>query len=607
MEETPEEKAQREAAAVARAATGGGALGTVATPEDREAAGRLAVNVGDVVRNLPYGGVLTDVLGFDRKPSPATAPVTTPRVNVVDFRDGRTVTRLTGSPEEDLASGMNTNWAEQPIVQQENVSSTVPVSDAGTDQTPEGRQQAQLAMLRAQIMGMRAPSVGMNKYQIRGFEGQQGALGEQISAMNAEQPDIDAARAGMQQVGQQYIGGLEKLNAQRQGVNDARRGAMAEDERKLAAAENTFDASRALRGMGDSPVSTGVMSFAAGLVGALKGEAGDMSANQVLAEVDKAVERDVMNQKEQYSRMLQGQTTARSNFHDARQMGADDNEALAASTMASMDQHKRALQFAEQRVSGAREKASLKGAIYALDGQRGKLQMDLDLKNAAAQGSVNAAKMQALMLLKAGNAGMSLDDQIKQGNAYNAATKDDRWQTSSRSLQSIAEMRKIQSEIPLEKQAELWNTGVSKVIREALDKIAASPDSGTAIAAISKYIGAQFKSDMTNDQRKMLSFAQGMINNRLKDISGGSVTTGEQVRDLMSRNLDTFDGFNSWIDKSESEAMAGINSGLAVGKFNPDVARVMEATVAPWIETNKQYAKSLNDMSRVGQQYGNPK
>ena len=77
--------------------------------------------------------------------------------------------------------------------------------NAPTELTPEQKQQAQLEALRAQIMGMHAPSVGMNKYQILGFEGQQGALGEQISAMNAGQPDIDAARAGMQQVGQQKI------------------------------------------------------------------------------------------------------------------------------------------------------------------------------------------------------------------------------------------------------------------------------------------------------------------------------------------------------------------------------------------------------------------
>jgi hypothetical protein len=586
MDETPEQKEQREADEAADAAKAAELKASTLPPDVLAAMARVARESGSDTaaglraarQNNAYGA--NGLLGRPRAP---------------------TVFRPTGSPEEDLASGMTTNWAEQPTG---NVGADLPPAPPPTELTPEQKQQAQLEALRAQIMGMHAPSVGMNKYQIRGFEGQQGALGEQISAMNAAQPEIDAARAGMQQVGQQYIGGLEKLNAQRQGVNDARRAVMAEDERKLAAAEKTFDASRALRGMGDSLVSTGAMSFAAGLVGALKGAAGDMSANQVLAEVDKAVERDVMNQKEQYSRMLQGQTTARSNFHDARQMGADDNEALAASTMASMDQHKRALQFAEQRVSGAREKASLKGAIYALDGQRGKLQMDLDLKNAAAQGSVNAAKMQALMLLKAGNAGMSLDDQIKQGNAYNAATKDERWQSSSKSLQSIAEMRKLQAEIPLEKQAELWNTGVSKILREAADKAAASPDSGAAIAAAARYIGAQFKSNMTNDERKMLSFAQEMINNRLKDISGGSVTTGEQVRDLMSRNLDTFEGFNSWIDHSEANAMAGINSGLAVGKFNPDVARVMEATVAPWIETNKQYAKSLNDMSRVGQKYG---
>ena len=478
----------------------------------------------------------------------------------------------------------------------EKMPEPLPAASAAPAQTPE---QQQLAALRAQIMGMGAPSVGMNKYLKRGFEGQQEAIGDQISAIKAGEPEMEAARAGIQQVGQQYIGGLEKLGAQRQQLFDARRGAMAEDERRLAAEEKSFDASRVVREIGKNPVGTAALSFAAGLVGSLKGAAGDTSANQILGEVDKAVERDVMNQKVQYDRMVQGQSAARTNFLDARQMGADENAALATSTLASMDQHKRALEFAEKRVAGNREKAALKGAMYALDGQRGKLQMDLDLKNAAAASAMNRAKVEALSKLQTGVNQLSLDDQIKLGNAYHSATNNDDWKNSSTALQAVSDMRKLQGNIPMSKQRELWNTSIGKVMRDASSEAAAQSDIGLATKAAARYIAAQMKADMSNEERQMLALAQELVNNRLRDISGGSVTSGEAVRDVMSRDLTTFEGFNNWMDRNEQKAMTGIQRNLAVGQLNPSIARVMESTVAPFIEVNRNYQKQLNDTAEL--------
>ncbi len=104
---------------------------------------------------------------------------------------------------------------------------------------------------------------------------------------------------------------------------------MAEDERRMRETEEGFDASRLLRQMGERPLETTALSFAAGLVGMLKGSAGRTTPNDILAEVDKAVERDVMNQTTAYERMLKGMEVRRTNFLDARQMGADEQAALA--------------------------------------------------------------------------------------------------------------------------------------------------------------------------------------------------------------------------------------------------------------------------------------
>jgi len=564
--------------------------GTVDPAEAKKAQEQLYGNIADVASNLPYGGVVADALGFTKAPSAPSAPavVTQPTY------------RASGSPEQDIQSGLTTNWSE-PVKSKVpgNVTVDTATQDAPAGPTEKEKQEKQLADLRAQIMGMGAPSVGMNKYIKRGFEGQQEALGDQIAAIRAGEPETEAARAGMQQVGQQYIGGLEKLGAQRQQLFDARRGAMAEEERRLAGEEKSFDASRVVREIGKNPVGTAALSFAAGLVGALKGAAGDMSTNQILGEVDKAVERDVRNQQEQYSRMLNGMSAARTNFLDARQMGADENAALAASTLASMDQHKRALEFAEKRVAGNRDKAALKGAMYALDGQRGKIQMDLDLKNAAAAGAMNRAKVEALLKLQAGTNQLPLDDQIKLGNAYHSATNNDDWKSSSTQLQAVAEMRKLQGKIPLSKQRALWDTSIGKVIREASSRAASEKDAGLATKAAAQYISAQMKSDMSQEERDMLALAQELVNNRLRDISGGSVTDGEGVRDVMSRDLTTFEGFNNWMTRNEGKAMAGINRGLAVGQLNPMVAKVMESTVAPWIQANTQYARTIGDTAEL--------
>ena len=168
MEETPDEKATREAAERARPAP---PMSLTASTEPPLSPDVLAV----MARVRQEAGIDTaeklraEKIRGDQGSIGSVAPVSI------------TAPTLTG--EEKNAQLAYTQLGQQPK----------PVVEL----TPEQKQQAQLEAMRAQIMGMRAPSVGMNKYQIRGFEGQQGALGEQISAMNAGQPDIDAARAGM--------------------------------------------------------------------------------------------------------------------------------------------------------------------------------------------------------------------------------------------------------------------------------------------------------------------------------------------------------------------------------------------------------------------------
>ena len=165
-------------------------------------------------------------------------------------------------------------------------------------QDEKANQLAMLDQLYAQYQGMRgAPTVRMNQDIREGIAGQQRAARGVLEAIGAEEPGQQAARAGMMAEGQRYIAGLQKLRGEQEQLFGARRAAMAEDEARMAQAEKSFDASRVIREVGNSPLSTGALSFAAGLVGALKGQAGDMGPNQILAAVGNAIKRNVMNQE----------------------------------------------------------------------------------------------------------------------------------------------------------------------------------------------------------------------------------------------------------------------------------------------------------------------
>jgi hypothetical protein len=575
MDETPEEKAQREAdeaAAAAIAATGGGALGTVASPAEREAAGRFAGNVGDVIRNLPYGGVLTDVLGLDRKSAtsaatPVTTPVTTPAAEPV----APTTPTLTGNENE--AQLGYTQLGELP----KPVAAPVPETD-----------EQKLRKLWAQFGGgVGAPAVKMNEYLKQGYGQQREANQDMLPALTAEDETKALARQGIQAEGKNYVEGLKKLQDKQSALFDQRRGQMAEDERKLAAAENTFDASRVLRKLGDNPVSTAAMSFAAGLVGALKGAAGDMSANQVLAEVDKAVERDVMNQKEQYSRMLQGQTTARSNFHDARQMGADDQTALATASLASMDQHKRALEFAEARITDASKKAALKGAIGTINVEQGKMQYQMDVHNQAASLSASKAnrdfKMQLMQNIR--QQGMMDPKLVEQATKeYQSMALNPRFEATRAKSSAVGEASGLLSEFSKKEIEHAFNPSMVKSLRTVMDKAAAAAGGkggGVVSGAVTQYLNDQSHASQEPKERKLLAALSKITNADMLKLYGSTVNMGDDTRYAATKTFDSADNFLSWMESVEKDALEDQRGLIITGKNNPALGSMLTDLFAP--------------------------
>ena len=590
MDETPQQKAQREAAeaaeaaAIAAATTGGGALGTVATPEDREAAGRFAGNVGDVARNLPYGGVVTDALGLDRKPSPATAPVTTPRVNVADYRDGRTVTRPTGSPEEDLKSGMTTNWAGQPTG---NAGADLPSAPAPVPETavPETDEQ-KLRKLWAQFGGgVGAPAVKMNEYLKQGYGQQREANQDMLPALKAEDETKALARQGIQAEGQNYVEGLKKLQDKQSALFDQRRGQMADNESRMAQAEKSFDPNRVLRNLSEKPIASGVLAFTAGLVGALKGAAGDMSPNEIVAEVDKSIERDVKKQQEDWTRMGQTMTTQGTNFETARKMGADDQTALATASLASMDQHKRALEFAEARITDASKKAALKGAIGTINVEQGKMQYQMDVHNQAASLSASKAnrdfKMQLMQSIQRRG---QMDPKLVEAATKEWVTMKDnpRFAATLEKARAVGEASGLLSEFSKKEIESAFNPSLKKSLKDAVERAASSgAKNGAIVNAVSSYFNDQAQMSRPPKERQLLAALARVTNADLLKLYGSTVNQGDSSRYSASKTFDSADNFLSWMDAVEKDVMNDRTDYSTLGRGNPVLGDMVNTAFMP--------------------------
>lgn len=505
-------------------------------------------------------------------------------------------------PVADLATGRTTMWspAGQAGVPDQGIGMNGPPPPAGaTGPTAQDDINQRLAALDAFYAGMRgAPRVSMNEDMRKGIAGEQAAMRGVIGVMEGQQAGQEAARAGLQTEGAKYLQGLQGLQAQQTQDFAARRQQMAADEAALAQAREQFDPSRTLREIGKSPVSTSALTFAAGLVGALKGSAGQVGPNEILQEVDKAVERDTQTQMQKYNMLTQGIQTGRSNFGDLMKMGASQQEALAMTAMASMDQHKRALEFAQQRITGAKEKGALQQAISQLDFQRGKLQLDIDMKNAANYVAMNRARgegMAKMIELRQKMAGMDPETQKLAFSQYESLTKSPDFSNSKTQLEAVGRVRELQRALPLNKQKELWNSVVGKALLQGLgEQEAKSSDKGEVVlGAIARSLSAALKSTYDKDQIKMLNLAQQLVNTELKNISGGSVTSGEAVRNLMTRNWSSYDGFADWMNTQQEQAQAGLRVAETGAASNPYVKTMLDTVLLPARDRIAQYEQSL--------------
>jgi hypothetical protein len=370
---------------------------------------------------------------------------------------------------------------------------------------------------------------------------------------------------------------------------------MQQDEEAMRKAQDSFDASRLLRDFSNRPVDTAVLSFTAGLVGMLKGSAGRAGPNEILQEVDKAVERDIKNQETQYRRMLDGQTVRRNNFLDARQMGADEREATAIAAGAAMEQYSRALDFASQRVSDAKTSAALKEASGNLKAQQGDLQMRIDEKNAAAAAaafkSVQDMRMKMLQNMQtAGQLDPKLYEEARQ--AYpnfvkgNAAAID-KLNAVGRLVNRLAGVARP------DQIRKFWDSSISPAVNQVLQSsMAKNLNDATAFTTLSDAIAREvLKRATTDEERKIAGAVQGVINQDLRVVSGGAVTNNELARDTLKNALFSYDSFNTYVNDQVEQERRGMGAIVESQRSNPVMYNLMMQSIGVPLMALDEYNK----------------
>lgn len=479
------------------------------------------------------------------------------------------------------------SWLVGRPARQADAGAAPPVAEAPKPPAPETADQYIKRMMGLLGGGVGAPQIKMNEMLKQGYAEQRAAQQGLLPAMEAEQAGKEQARAGILGEGAKYVEGLKQLQAKQSDLFGERRAQMAQDEAKLAQMESSFDANRVLRKVGENPIASGVLAFTAGLVGGLKGQAGDVSPNQIVQEVDKSIERDVMNQKELYSRALQGMDRRRTNYLDARQMGADEQQALATTAMASMDQHRRALEFAEARITDARSKAAVQQAIGALKVEQGKMQYQMDVHNASNALSASKANrdLRATLLAQYQSIGkMDPKTQEEGFKAYMGLQNDAPYVAAKAKAQALGQTLKAVGDLTPGEIRKMWDNTLTQSIMGALNssKVKNAHDGDVVAQVISSELASRVQAAQDPREQRMLMALQGFVNQSIKEISGAAVSSQEGMRNELERALGGYDNFQNYLDRAASNVEETMKGYKIAGKYNPVYGDLVEgALLAP--------------------------
>lgn len=304
--------------------------------------------------------------------------------------------------------------------------------------------QRDLSALTDQLVGQ-VPMVGTRRVRLdadveRGVGQQEAALRKlerQYTGLETQASTLEDEYARRSDA---YRAGLGELAARGEQMRGARGVERQIEAQQMAAAQMAFDANRVYQDLSQSPLQTGGLALAAGIVQGLQGYAGQDKPNAIMAAVQDAAQRDLANQVEQYKRMQAGQQVARNNFIEARQSLQDDQQALQVAAMATLDQITKGLEFIKARTLRAKERADIDVVIgknraeigmekTRLDSQAAGRELDAMKSNQDAFARIAAARQHAAMKMAEldQNSRQKAEDRIaqfiatEQGGAWSSA------------------------------------------------------------------------------------------------------------------------------------------------------------------------------------------
>jgi hypothetical protein len=465
----------------------------------------------------------------------------------------------------------------------------VPLEDrSGFDQTRKDVEDAQAQLSQANA-GIEAPqTVGMiggvgaamDPRMAQGVAYQQAALADLAKAYAGEEKGISELEAKYMSESDKYKAGLEKLKGQREAMGKARGVERAIEAQDVARSEMRFDANRVYESLAQSPVQLGAMAIAAGIVQGLQGYAGQDKPNVILQGVEDAARRDVMNQVEQYKRMMQGQDVAKNAFIEARQQLGDEQQALQVATMASLDQIAKGLEFAKARMIRAKDRADIDRTIGQLQYEIGKAGTDLRIKNAELglqrdisnqRTHTELAKIQSDFSIAAKKYG--------QEQMSKAEQRVNSWATSEIGTNVVKDLDQIgrtnaairdavRGGMPLN---EVLDKNILDYVNGTISQIAAAKK-GSAWEQIAANQFAETLDKVNPEKQAVLREIHNLFTSHLRQEAGKAQSIQETANQLQSAGLNTPQGVLSFIKRKTDQNRAIYNGQLSIANAAGDGA-----------------------------------
>lgn len=435
-------------------------------------------------------------------------------------------------------------------------------------------------LARIRLVG--AQNVKLDPRIAQGAAQQQGSLEQLKQYYAGMEPRLQAAEAKYQQESDRYRTGLGELDKKRVAMQQARGVEQGIEAQQLASSEMRFDANRVYADLAQSPMQTGALALAAGIVQGLQGYAGQDKPNAIIAAVQEAAQRDVTNQLEQAKRGQAAREGSRNSFMEARQMLQDDEQALQVAAMASLNQIAKGMDFLKGRMLRAKDRSDIDTAIGKIMIDIGKAQTDLSEKNADRQlraaisnqgveSEIAKARISTATALQK----MSFEQRQKAAEAVRTFSLSEPGTALTKSIDSISRFYGLLDKYTKAgmKPDELRGliekdtlTAIKSAVQAAANKPATGPGSAIANAFMESLSNEMAKATFSPEKREMQQAVQEILLSFARSEAGKSRTASEMQGILQTADLGSADSVYRFVGNLIGDARSVYNQQVNLDK-----------------------------------------